>query len=235
MEGIISSPLFGIVLSLFVYLSVAKLRDRLKSDLLNPLLWASIIIIAFLMVTKIPYDSYNIGGKFIASLIGPATVALAIPLYKNLDLVKKHSRLLLISILSGVLAHALVLVALILILKLDLQMSATLLPKSVTIAIAKDIADGLGGMTTITISTVIITGIVGAVLAPYLNKLFKLDDPMAQGLALGTAAHAVGTSKAVEMGELQGTMSSLALIITGLMTVVVSPITHAIVKMIIGF
>ncbi len=226
---IVSNPLFGVVLTLGVYFSAQKLQEKTNFALLNPLLISSIFIIILLSVTNIDYDSFNKGGSFLTMLIGPATVALAIPLYKNLDLLKKHYRVILVSTLSGVIAHAILIGLFTFILNLSPEMIATMIPKSVTTAIAIDISNQLGGITTLTISVVIVTGILGAALAPILNKFFKINSPIAQGLALGTSAHAVGTSKAVEMGEMEGTMSSLALIITGITTVLLAPVTQAII------
>lgn len=226
---IVSNPLFGVVLTLGVYFAAQKLQEKTNFALLNPLLISSIFIIILLSVTNIDYDSFNKGGSFLTMLIGPATVALAIPLYKNLDLLKKHYRVILVSTLSGVIAHAILIGLFTFILNLSPEMIATMIPKSVTTAIAIDISNQLGGITTLTISVVIVTGILGAALAPILNKFFKINNPIAQGLALGTSAHAVGTSKAVEMGEMEGTMSSLALIITGITTVLLAPVTQAII------
>ncbi|MEG0328385.1 MAG: LrgB family protein [Erysipelothrix sp.] len=226
---IVSNPLFGIILTLGVYFAAQKLQEKTNFALLNPLLVSSIFIIILLSVTNVDYDSFNKGGSFLTMLIGPATVALAIPLYKNLDLLKKHYLVILVSILSGVIAHAILIGIFTFILNLSPELIATMIPKSVTTAIAIDISNQLGGITTLTISVVIVTGILGAALAPILNKFFKINNPIAQGLALGTSAHAVGTSKAVEMGEMEGTMSSLALIITGITTVLLAPITQSII------
>lgn len=228
MDTFINTPMFGICLSLLVYLAATKLQKKLRSDLLNPLLIASIVIIAILMLTNISYETFSIGGNFIGMLIGPATVALAIPLYQNLHLLKKHRNTIILSISTGVIAHALCITAFTFIFKLNPEMIATYLPKSVTTAIAADISASLGGIKTLTTCIVIVTGILGAAVAPILNRIFKIHNPMAQGLALGVSAHAVGTSKAIELSPLQGTMSALALIVTGLVTVVLSPITYEI-------
>ncbi|QIK70737.1 LrgB family protein [Erysipelothrix sp. HDW6C] len=233
MEKVLINPLFGLVLTALVYTLTSMLQRKTQSDLLNPLLMASITIIAILIIFNIPYETFNAGGKFITALIGPATVALAIPLYQNIAILKKHWKVVLLSILAGVIAHALIIGILAFVLSLDSTMIATLIPKSVTTAIAADVAESLGGITTLTVSIVIITGIFGAAFAPIVNKLCKIKDPIAQGLALGTAAHAVGTSKAVEMGETQGIMSTLALVVTGIATVLLSPITQIIIEKIL--
>ncbi len=233
MEFFITNPMFGICLSLAIYLAAVKFQKTLKSDLLNPLLVASIVIILILMLSDVSYDNFFIGGRFISMLIGPATVALAIPLYQNLELLKKHAKTILISISSGVIAHALCIGLFAVFFKLNPEMIATYIPKSVTTAIAADVSSNLGGIRTLTICIVIVTGIFGAAIAPLINKIFKIHNPMAQGLALGVSAHAVGTSKAIELGPLQGTMSALALIVTGLITVILSPITFSIITSIL--
>ena len=226
----IKHPLFGLILTIAVYALCQKLQKRYPSPFLNPLLLASMVIIAVLIVFDIPYQDYNVGGSVITMLIGPATVSLAIPLYKHFDIFKKHARLILISIVSGTLAHGLSIGFFAFIFKFNAVMLATFIPKSVTTAIAVDIAKMLGGHATLTLCIVVITGILGAALSPILNKVFGFNDPISQGIALGVSAHAVGTSKAVEMGETQGTMASLSLIICGILTVVLSPLLFTIYR-----
>lgn len=225
-----NQPLFGILFTIFMFQIALRIQAKFKSPLLNPLLVSSILIIVLLLILDIPYTSFKTGGDIIGMLIGPATVALAIPLYENLHILKKHARLIIISILSGTLAHAITIAILALVLKFDSTMLATFIPKSVTTAIAVDIASSLGGISTLTICIVVITGIIGATFAPILNKLFKFTSPFAQGIALGVSAHAVGTSKAIELGGLQGTLSSLSLIVTGIVTVAISPVTFMIIN-----
>lgn len=223
-------PLFGILLTIFMFQFALKIQSRFKSPLLNPLLVSSVLIIILLLVMDIPYSNFKSGGDIIGMLIGPATVSLAIPLYENLHLLKKHARLILISILSGTFAHALTIAILALLLNFDSTMLATFIPKSVTTAIAVDISTSLGGISTLTICIVVITGIIGATFAPILNKVFKFTSPFAQGIALGVSSHAVGTSKAIELGSLQGTLSSLSLIVTGIVTVALSPVAFMIIN-----
>ncbi|CAM3645556.1 LrgB family protein [Erysipelothrix urinaevulpis] len=223
----IEHPLFGISLTILVFSLFRKLQVKTKISLLNPLLFSSILIILILIVFNISYDDYNGGAKIFTSLIGPATVALAIPLYKHQDLFYKNIKLILISVLSSAIAHGLVITLLVYLFKLDLKLGASLIPKSVTTAIAGDVSTALGGYTNVTVAIVIITGIIGASLAPLLNKVFNINSPIAQGLALGSSAHAVGTSKAIELGETQETMATLALILTGILTVFLSPFIYS--------
>ena len=230
---IIHHPLFAIILTLLIYKLMQTLQERLKLSFLNPLLFSAIAIIGILLILKIDFDTYNQGASIFTSLIAPATVALAIPLYKHQTLLKNNLKMIITSVLASSIAHALIIMAFIMLFKLDLKMAASLLPKSVTTAIASEISTNHGGYTNITIATVIITGIFGATIAPTLNKIFKVKSKRAQGLALGSSAHAVGTTKAIEMGETQATMSTLALILSGLLSVLIVPIAYKILTLIL--
>lgn len=223
-----NSPLFGICLSLVIYLSLQSIQKRLKSSLLNPLFFSSIVIILILLILNIPYESYNIGGSMISVLINPATVALAIPLYKHKEKLIQYKKVIFVGVTSGVLAHAISIGFLAIILNLSPDIITSLIPKSVTTAIAQDISANMGGIPIITICTVIVTGIFGAALSPSIVKFFKLDNDISIGLALGTSAHAVGTSRAIETNETQATMATLALILTGILTVITAPIVNMI-------
>ena len=228
-----NSPLFGITLSLLIYVIMQKIQTKTKISILNPLLFSGIAIILILMTFKIPFEQFNEGGKLITALIGPATVSLAIPLYKNLDLLKKKIKTISIGILTSVGIHAITIVFLSILLSLNEQMAISLIPKSITTPFAKDLSETLGGIPAITISVVIVTGIFGAAISPFLNKTFNIKNTMAKGLALGSSAHAVGTSKAVENSEEEGAFSSIALILTGLLTVLSAPIIAYLIKFII--
>lgn len=230
----INHPLFGISLTIFVYSLIRKLQIKSKISILNPLLISSIIIIIILKTFSIDYEIYNSGAKIFTSLIGPATVALAIPLYKHQKLLKENVKVILISVIGSSIIHAISILIMVYALNLELKIGASLIPKSVTTAIASDISSSLNAYTNITVAVVIITGIIGASLAPSLNKIFKIKSEIAQGLALGSSAHAVGTAKAIELGEKQETMATLALILTGIFTVIISPTVYNIMIKIIG-
>ena len=230
---IINHPLFAIALTLFVYKIMDTLQKKTKLCILNPLLLTGISIILFLTLFEIEFEVYNQGASLFTALIAPATVALAIPLYKHQELLKNNLKTILLSVISSSLAHAAIIILMVVILKIDLKVGASLLPKSVTTAIARDIILNYDAHVNITIATVIITGIFGATIAPTLNKLFKIQSKRAQGLALGSSAHAVGTSKAIELGETEATMSTLALILTGLLIVLIMPIAYKILTVIL--
>lgn len=219
-----NSPLFGISLSLIVYIFFSKLQKVTKSDFLNPLLLSGIFIIVILSVFNVDYETYNEGGKMISMLIAPATVSLAIPLYNNIDLIKKNAKVIIVAILTAVIVHAILLVIMFLGMNVNEQIALSLIPKSITTAIASDVSTNIGGIKEITVASVIITGIIGAALSPIINKILKVKDDKVIGLALGTSAHAVGTAKAASTNEVQGSFSSLGLILTGLVTVIVAPI-----------
>lgn len=213
-----------LILSISIYLLFVKLKEKLNSSLINPLLLSSILIIIILKVFEIDFETYYQDVTFINFLLGPATVSLALLLYEYKSSLVDHAKTIMVSIMTGVIAHAISIVALIFILKLDKTMSASLLPKSVTTAIAKDIAFQNGGIQEITIALVIITGIYGALICDFVFKHLKVKSKVAKGLALGVSAHAVGTSKAIEYGEEESVMASIALILTALITVIVVPL-----------
>ncbi|MDY0277485.1 MAG: LrgB family protein [Acholeplasma sp.] len=213
---------WAFVLTIGLFLLFMVLQKKTKIALLNPLLLSSIFIIIFLLLTKIEYERYQKATSFITFLIAPATVSLAVPLYENLGLLKKHYKTILLTLLISVVFHALVVGSIAIILKASDVLVATMLPKSVTSAIAIDISRALGGIENLTVAIVVITGNLGVIIAPYLFKYFKIDNAIAQGLALGSVAHAVGTSKAAELGSVEASMATLSLIITGVLTVLLA-------------
>lgn len=217
-----NSVYFGVVLSLAGYFLGMFLHKKTKCGLCNPLLIASVFVISFLLLTKIPYSDYYAGAQYLSHLLTPATVCLAVPLYQQLSLLRKHSKAILLGILSGVIAS----VGSVFLLSLAFQLShehyVTLLPKSVTTAIGIGIAEELGGIPAIASAAIIVTGILGNVTAEGFCRLIRVRDPIAVGLAIGTSSHALGTAKALELGEIQGAMSSLSIAVSGLITVLFS-------------
>lgn len=228
-----NNPLFGISISLICYLLFVKIQKKTNISLLNPLLFSGIFIIILLYVFNINYEDYNEGGQVITMLITPATVSLAIPLYKSLDLIKNNLKVILIATMSAVIIHAAVLITVIILLSIDKQVAISLIPKSITTAIAVDVTLSLGGLKEITVASVLITGIIGAAMSPILNKIFNIKNNQAIGLALGSSAHAVGTSKAASANETQGSFASLSLILVGLSTVIIAPVIILILNVLI--
>ena len=211
---------FGFFISIAAYLFGLWLKKKLKWAVLNPLLVAILLVIAVLAVGNIPYDEYNEGGQYISYFLTPATVCLAIPLYRQLELLKKNLAAVFFGILSGVIASAASIFAMALLFKLEHVHYVSLLPKSITTAIGMGISEELGGYVTLTVAMIIITGIFGNVIAVSVCRLFRITDPIAKGVSIGSAAHALGTAKALEIGEVEGAMSSLSIVVAGLLTVV---------------
>lgn len=220
---------FGIMLSLLCYWLAVQIRKKLSYPIFNPLLISAIFIILFLMICNIDFNTYNSGAKFITFLLTPATVCLAVPLYKQSQLLIKHKYAIVISLFSGCIAGLFSVLAICVILKVNPEIYYSLLPKSITTAIAIDVSNMIGGNSTITVGVVIITGILGAMLAKTIFKICKINHPVAIGLACGNSAHAIGTAKALEFGEVEGAMSSLSIVIAGLLTVILAPIFSTII------
>lgn len=215
-----NSMFFGVVVSLMGYMIGMSLKRKLKNPLLNPLLISVVFVILILIVCNVKYNNYNAGAKYISYLLTPATVCLALPLYQQRELLKKNVVAILTGSIAGVLSALGSVFLLAKIFSLNHQEYVTLLPKSITTAIGMGISDELGGIVTITVAVIILTGILGNMTGEWVCRIFRIKHPVAKGLALGTAAHAIGTVKAMEMGEVEGAISSLAIAVAGLLTVV---------------
>ena len=213
---------FGVFVSLFAYLIGMELKKKFGWPVLNPLLVAIILVIAILKATGITYTDYNEGASYISYFLTPATVCLAVPLYEKFELLKKNALAITLGIAAGVAASLATVFALAALFQLDFSLFTTLLPKSITTAIGMDVSAELGGYPSLTVAAIILTGVLGNICADGACRVFRITSPIAQGVAIGTAAHAVGTSRALEMGEIQGAMSSLSLIVAGLLTVVLA-------------
>lgn len=222
-EVLSESLFFGMILSLLAYKIGFEIQKKFKKVFLNPLLIAIVLIIVFLLITGISYETYQYGAKYLSYLLTPVTVCLAVPLYKQLQTLKKNMAAILISVSIGCVAHAGVLIAVATLCQLDKQLLMSVMSKSVTTAIALGVTGEIGGIQGITVIGVMVAGISGAVLGPGILKWFHITEPVAQGLALGSASHAIGTSKAIELGEIQAAMSSLAIVVTGILTVIIVP------------
>lgn len=215
-----NSLYFGLALSLFMYFTVDFLKKWIKTSLFNPLLISSLLIILILSLLKIEYSEYNQSAQWLHFMLTPATIVLAVPLYQQFKLLQEHALVIFLGVLSGVIASLISVYLLSLLFGLDQTMLITLLPKSITAAIAIGVAEEYQGIITITVAAVIITGITGNVIAEPVCKFFRIKNPIAKGIAIGTSSHVVGTSKAMEMGEVEGAMSSLAIVVAGLTTVI---------------
>ena len=221
MSNWLSSSLFyGAVISILAYEAGLLIRRRFKLAILNPLLLAVIIVMGVNAVLKIDYEAYNGGAQYLSYLLTPTTVCLAVPMYEQLTLLKDNWKAVVSGLLAGVLSSMGSVWALSMLFGLDHTMYVTLLPKSITTAIGMGVSQELGGIVTITVAVIIITGILGNVLADVIFRLFRVTNPIARGLALGAASHAIGTARAIEYGPVEGAMSSLAIAVSGLLTVV---------------
>ncbi|MEY8337428.1 LrgB family protein [Lachnospiraceae bacterium 62-35] len=223
-EALANSMYFGFVLSIGAYEAGMWLKKKTGFPLFNPLLVAVILIIPILKIIDVTYDEYNEGAKYISYMLTPATVCLAIPLYKQLHLLKKHAMAVICAITGGVLANAVTIFAMCLAFRMSHVYYVTLLPKSITTAIGMGVSQESGGVVSLTVVSIVITGISGSIMAEALFKFLHIDNPVSRGLSLGTGAHAIGTAKALELGEIEGAMSSLSIAVAGLMTVIIVPL-----------
>lgn len=217
---------FGIILSLIAFEIGLYIYKKTRVSFFNPLLIAIGIVICFLLAFKIDFDKYNKGAQFINIFLGPCTVVLAVPLYKQIDLLKKHVVAIILGILIGSIIGILSTIGLSYILNLDGTVIKSLIPKSVTTPIGIELSSQLGGIIPITVLAIVFSGICGAVMGPTICRVFRIKDPVAIGISLGTASHAVGTTKAIELGETEGAMSSLAIGVAGIITVLIAPISY---------
>lgn len=213
------SAYFGVALSLGTFFVGSWMKKKLRWRFLNPLLLSILFTVGFLLVCGVDYDSYNEGAKYLSYLLTPATVCLAVPLYEQFEVLMKHWRAVLAGILSGVAASLLSILAMAVLFSLEHEEYVTFLPKSITTAIGMGVSQELGGYVPVTVAVIIITGVLGNVVAEPVLGLFRIREPVAKGIALGTASHAMGTTRAMEMGEVEGAMSSLSIVVAGIVTV----------------
>jgi predicted murein hydrolase (TIGR00659 family) len=220
----LDTPMFGILLSLIAFQIGALLYRKTHLSILNPLLVASVLVIFFLLYFRIDFETYNLGGNYISFFLGPATVVLAVPLYKKIRLLRNNAFPILAGISGGCIAGISSILILSRLLGLDEVISKSLMPKSVTTPIGIEISKQIGGLPAITVTAIVITGIIGAVFGPLICNFFRIKDSVAVGVAIGTASHALGTTRAIELGETEGAMSGLAIGIAGLITVFLVPL-----------
>lgn len=214
-----NSLFFGAFVSLFAYWIGMLLRSKLKSAAVNPLLISVALVTALLAITGIDYQKYYEGAKYISYLLTPATVALAVPLYRQIELLKSNAKAIIAGIASGVVSSFLCILGMALLFGFTHQEYVTFLPKSITTAIGMGVSEELGGYPAISAAVIIITGILGNILGELVFKIFRIEEPVARGIALGSSSHAIGTAKAMELGEVEGAMSSLSIVISGVLTV----------------
>ena len=215
-----NSIFFGVLLCLLSYQAGVFLRQKTKIAAFNPLLISIIIVIFVLVMFNIKFEDFYKGSKYISFLLTPATVALAIPLYSKLALLKSNFKAIMSGLIAGVLTSLISIFVMSLLFGLSHENYVSMLPKSITTAIGIGVSEELGGVSTITTAVIIVTGVFGNVSADIVYKVFNITNPIAKGIGLGSSAHAIGTSKALEMGETEGAMSSLFIAVVGIITVI---------------
>ena len=221
MNDFFQQSLFGgMILSVLAYELGLYLKKKFRLALFNPLLISILVTLLVLLGAHISYDSYYVGAQYLSYLLTPATVCLAIPLYEQFSLLKKNWVAVVAGICSGVLSSLCSIFVMALIFRLEHEHYVTLLPKSITTAIGMGVSEELGGIVTITVAVIIVTGILGNVIGEHVFRICKIEEPIAKGIALGSASHAIGTAKAMELGEIEGAMSSLSIAVAGVLTVV---------------
>ena len=223
-EFLSGSAVWGVLLTIGGYGLGALIQKKTGKSWCNPLLLGILFVILVLSLCRIPYTDYAASAAPVKYLLLPATVSLAVPLYENLSKLKGCVGAVLGGIAAGVVTSLGSILLLCWLLGLDAAEAASLLPKSVTTAIGMDVAGTLGGYVPLAGAVIILTGITGNLVAQFACKLFRLRDPIARGVAIGTASHAIGTAKAFEIGELEGAMSSLSVAVAGILTAVAAPI-----------
>lgn len=221
---IMSSTYFGVVLTLAMYMLAVLLNKRWPCAITTPLFLATIFVVIILLLIRVPYSAYNASAQYITYFLVPVTVCFAVPMYKQLPLLRRHGMAILTAIFIGVVCSVLSVCLICILFGLGDIIARSLAAISVTTAIAIGITEKLGGVTALTVSSVIITGILGASVSDVVCRWLRLRSPIARGLAIGNASHSAGTIKAMAMGPIEGGMSSLAIVLSGLLTAVIAPI-----------
>ena len=219
-ELIDNSVYIGVLISLASYALGVWLRKKTGLSFFNPLLVSIILVILFLSVSGISYSTYAESADYISFLLTPATICLAVPLYEQFKLLKKNWKAVVAGIVSGVVSSLVCIFLMALLFRFDHHTYVTFLPKSITTAIGMGVAEELGGYVSLAVVVIVITGVLGNVIAEAVLKLFKIEEPIAKGIAIGSSSHAVGTAKAMEIGQIEGAMSSLSIVVCGLLTVI---------------
>lgn len=219
LSELLYSPYFGVIATIFAYQAGVSIQKKVKHPLANPILIAVLLICTLLVTMDIPLEAYQEGGNLIYLFLAPATAALAVPIYKNWQILRLNWKPIIAGTMAGSFSSIVIVFALCKLFKVEESLTLSLLSKSVTTPIAVGITEQLGGIVPIAIAAVIFSGITGNIMAPFLVKVFRVEDPVAQGIGIGTASHAIGTTRAITMGELQGAMSGLAIGLSGLWTV----------------
>lgn len=231
MDYLTGSTVWGVAVTLIAFVLGTFLHKKAKTAWCNPLLLGSIFLILFLSILRIPYPEYQQSASPLTYLLLPATVSLAVPLYEQWELLRKNILAILAGITAGVVTSLGSILLLSWVFRLDSVIAVSLLPKSVTTAIGVDISAEFGGIAALTTAVIVLTGIIGNLTAVGLCKVLRITNPIAKGIAIGTSSHAIGTSKALEIGEVEGAMSSLSIAVAGILTAILCPIAVNLLSM----
>ena len=223
-EFIGSIGVWGVTVTLAAFALGTWLNKKTRQAIFNPLLLGSIFVIIFLSLVQIPFAEYKQSVSVLNYLLLPATVSLAVPLYEQWLPMKKNAKAVLCGILAGSLTSMVSIIAISWVMKLDPVLSASLMPKSVTTAIGAEVAQELGGLSSLAGGIIVLTGIIGNLSAAAMCRICKLHDPIARGVAIGTASHAIGTARALQMGRVEGAVSSLSIAVAGILTAALCPV-----------
>lgn len=224
MSQLLSIGILPMLLTLGAYQISVLIQKKLKSAIANPVLISVVLVLAFMLFTGLDNATYQAGMGKMSWLLTPATVCLAIPMYQHFQTLRRNLPAILAGIAAGAVACLFMVILWAVAFRIDTALALSLLPKSVTSAIGVPLCEMAGGLTSVTTAVIIITGIIANILGSLSCKIFRLTDPVAQGVAFGTAGHVIGTARANELGELTGAVSSLSLVVAGLLTAVVFPL-----------
>lgn len=231
MTELLNIPIFPVVLTLLAYRLGAAMQKKLKSPLCNPILIAVILVLVFLSATGMELKTYQAGTSLLSWLMTPATVCLAISMYEQFQILRKNTGIILASVAAGAISCLAMVILFSLLFRFSPELTASLLPKSVTTAIGVPLTQMIGGLPSITTAAIILSGITASVLGPTLCRLFRLTNEIAQGAAFGTAGHVIATAKAMELSKLTGAASSLSLVVAGLLTAILLPVFSTVIPM----
>lgn len=218
-ETLFATAFFGLGVTLFAGVLGVYIKTKIGWKLFNPMLFSMLLIIAVLLIFNIPYEDYRVGGDLIMKMLGPITVVLAVPLYQHNDKLRRHAAAILLGVAVGSLSALFSVYLFGWLAGLDLTLVKSLLPRSITTPIGIEASEMLQGLVGLTVLSIVITGTFGAIIADWVFRRFKITDPIAKGVSLGTSAHAIGTGKAFEYGQIEGAMSGLSIAIAGVSTI----------------
>lgn len=221
---IFNSPLFGIFMTIITFVIGYEIQTKCNLKFLSPMITSAVLIIAFLVIFKVPYLSYKNGADILTFFVAPATVVLAVPLYKNLTIIKKYFFPIVLGCLIGISIGIVTGIVLCNIFGINKEIIISMLPKSVTSAIGFEISQKIGAIMEITMVFIVFCGIIGYACADLIFKVFKIDNEIARGVALGSCSHVLGTAKAIELGEVEGSVSTVSISISGIIAVVLIPL-----------